>query len=398
MAIVVGKAMEKKDKANEEQKAIIDKLSTEFGKELENLGVRVKDIENKNANALKVSGVARFRYEWANQVSDTNRDFLTSYASYPKNKNHTHVMNVMSFEKAFDAQNYARTTLGALVNSGPGEANWQFFEGFYGHREGTSELKVGRMALSVGDGFLFQGSYSDGVGLIFGNGTNLTTSVYAYTKSRLDFLAGEVKAKVNKDTGLWVGYLVDRKHDEDNSLWDHVAMHNKKPAAGFTYKGVPNVTLTGAYGINTAAIAKNVVKNDNIVNNGVGSNARGMYIQAKYKGANPRAVGSMGMWVGYRKCDNGYDMMGAGSGEVLDGNFNWRYPTQGSFDNNIKGFEVGFEVSPFPSSIFQMKYAPLKALTLTDASSLSLVNGVPHQDKLTSLDRKYIVAQMTWFY
>lgn len=394
MAIVVGKAMEKEDKANQEQKAIIDKLAAEFGKELENLGVRVKALEDKNANALKINGYARFRYDWGSQSSPANRNFLPYYSNYPTNNGHTQVSNILFLDKQFDAQNYAHTTIGALVNSGPGESNWQLFEGYYGHREGTSELKVGRMLASLGNGFLFQNCYSDGVALTFGAGTDLTTSLYAITHANLDWLAGEVKAKVNKDTSLWVGHIVDRKSDEDSpSLWDRVMGHAKTTAAGFKYTGIPDITLTGAYGVNAAAVAKNV-------NNG--SNARGMFVQAKYKGANPGVVGSTGFWVGYRKCDNGYDMISNMSSEVLDGSLNWGYPSQGGFDNNVKGFEVGFETTPFPSSIFQLKYAPLKALTLTDSalisSSTGTIYGTLQQGQLTSLDRKYFVAQMTWFY
>jgi hypothetical protein len=100
--------------------------------------------------------------------------------------------------------------------------------------------------------------------------------------------------------------------------------------------------------------------------------------------------------------DNGYDMISNMSGDVLDGDLSWGYPSQGGFDNNAKGFEVGFEVTPFPRSIFQVKYAALKALTLSDAASISSSNGsvtgALQQDKLSSKDRKYFIAQMSWFY
>ncbi|HEY3426730.1 MAG TPA: S-layer homology domain-containing protein [Negativicutes bacterium] len=48
MAVLVAKAMERTDKASTEDKALISKLSNEFAKELENLGVRVNTLEKKS--------------------------------------------------------------------------------------------------------------------------------------------------------------------------------------------------------------------------------------------------------------------------------------------------------------------------------------------------------------
>ncbi|MDF2874010.1 MAG: S-layer y domain protein [Sporomusa sp.] len=55
MALVVGKAISNATKADAENKALIEKLSNEFQKELENLGVRVKALEKKS-DKLTVSG------------------------------------------------------------------------------------------------------------------------------------------------------------------------------------------------------------------------------------------------------------------------------------------------------------------------------------------------------
>ena len=48
--------MEKADKA------LVDKLAAEFADELDNLGVRVADLEKKSDN-VKFSGTARLRYD-----------------------------------------------------------------------------------------------------------------------------------------------------------------------------------------------------------------------------------------------------------------------------------------------------------------------------------------------
>ncbi len=61
MAQVVAKAMAKSDKADAEQKALIDKLAVEFAAELNNLGVRVAKLEANQPN-IQFKGAAWIRY------------------------------------------------------------------------------------------------------------------------------------------------------------------------------------------------------------------------------------------------------------------------------------------------------------------------------------------------
>lgn len=60
MAQIVGKAMSKS--LNADQKAVVEKLSKEFGTELNTLGVKVAGLEKKVDNMVKISGDARVRY------------------------------------------------------------------------------------------------------------------------------------------------------------------------------------------------------------------------------------------------------------------------------------------------------------------------------------------------
>ena len=60
MAQMVAKAMAKEDKANAQQKAMIDKLAAEYAAELDNLGVRVSNLEEKVGN-VTWGGKARLR-------------------------------------------------------------------------------------------------------------------------------------------------------------------------------------------------------------------------------------------------------------------------------------------------------------------------------------------------
>jgi len=62
MAQIVAKAMARSDKADAENKALIDKLAVEFAAELNNLGVRVAALEAK-APSEKWTGDSRLRYQ-----------------------------------------------------------------------------------------------------------------------------------------------------------------------------------------------------------------------------------------------------------------------------------------------------------------------------------------------
>ena len=64
-AEMVAKAMAHMDKATVEQRALINKLADEYADELNNLGVRVSNLENKVGN-IKFTGDARLRYRYQN--------------------------------------------------------------------------------------------------------------------------------------------------------------------------------------------------------------------------------------------------------------------------------------------------------------------------------------------
>ncbi|MCI1750820.1 MAG: S-layer homology domain-containing protein [Megasphaera cerevisiae] len=73
-AEMVAKAMAHMDKASVEQRALINKLADEYADELNNLGVRVSNLENKVGN-VKLTGDMRLRYRNADFTNDTNSNF-----------------------------------------------------------------------------------------------------------------------------------------------------------------------------------------------------------------------------------------------------------------------------------------------------------------------------------
>ena len=73
-AEMVAKAMAHMDKATVEQRALINKLADEYADELNNLGVRVSNLENKVGN-IKFTGDARLRYRYQNGVKDDDNSW-----------------------------------------------------------------------------------------------------------------------------------------------------------------------------------------------------------------------------------------------------------------------------------------------------------------------------------
>ena len=62
MAQMVAKALNQQDRMNGEQQAVLNKLAQEFSEELQNLGVRVENLERKVGN-VSFTGEMRFRFD-----------------------------------------------------------------------------------------------------------------------------------------------------------------------------------------------------------------------------------------------------------------------------------------------------------------------------------------------
>ena len=72
-AEMVAKAMAHMDKASVEQRALINKLADEYADELNNLGVRVSNLENRIGN-IAFSGDARVRFQHSSDAGLQNDD------------------------------------------------------------------------------------------------------------------------------------------------------------------------------------------------------------------------------------------------------------------------------------------------------------------------------------
>ena len=168
MAQMVAKAMANESRANAEQQAMINRLADEFSTELNNLGVRVSNLENKIGN-VKVTGDARLRY---NELDGSQSKFT--------------YRGRVNFGAQINDNTYAQvrlTTLNAagsssMVQFGDASSNSVGFDRMnVVHNFGkTTSLTVGRYGEFIGAGLMLDDAF-DGAKLAYTNDkVNLSAS------------------------------------------------------------------------------------------------------------------------------------------------------------------------------------------------------------------------------
>ena len=291
MAQIVAKAMAKSDAADNNNKALIDKLAAEFSDELANLGVRVADLEAKTDN-VKWEGLVRYDWNTTNFAAkgehrdpEANVLKLRLEPTMTINENWTaHARIDADFQKDDVSDNVKK------------DISQAWTEGQYG----KFNVKLGRF-----------GTFSDAShGLVMDD--DVTGAEFTYAPSE----NWKVKATAARTAGLSkkVVESADGKNEATywaveanyaNGKWDAgVGYHNV--LATHTYQGGDNssfriadlgvgyafdknVKLTGDY---AKGSSQNMVKN-------AANNAYS--IQLNYKGADAADAGSWGAYVAYRQ-------------------------------------------------------------------------------------------------
>ena len=291
MAQIVAKAMAKSDAADNNNKALIDKLAAEFSDELANLGVRVADLEAKTDN-VKWEGM--LRYDWTttnfaakdeHRVPETNVLKLRLEPTMTINENWTaHARIDADFQKDDVSDDVKKDISRAWT------------EGQYG----KFNVKLGRF-----------GTFSDAShGLVMDD--DVTGAEFTYAPSE----NWKVKATAARTAGLSdkIAKSADNKNEATywaveanyaNGKWDAgVGYHNvlatqtfqggdnssfRIADLGVGYAFDKNVKLTGDY---AKGSSQNKVKN-------AANNAYS--IQLNYKGADAADAGSWGAYVAYRQ-------------------------------------------------------------------------------------------------
>ena len=215
-AEMVAKAMAHMDKASVEQRALINKLADEYADELNNLGVRVSNLENKIGN-VKLTGDARLRYKYQNgrTENDGSWDYRVRLrATANVNDKTTVVYGISSNNQNFgdntsaqDSHTYTDmakvdTQLGSNLTASVGrDAAYNLGNGYgyqYGDAFDRAQLKYnnGKVAVTAGYGKFKEGIPTwNATGLAADNALATAQKAYAEAVKKDDKVAMKAAAK-----------------------------------------------------------------------------------------------------------------------------------------------------------------------------------------------------------
>ena len=293
MAQIVAHAMAKTD-LEKADKALVDKLAAEFADELDNLGVRVADLEKKSDN-VKWGGELRYRYY------DINRDSSLG--------DETHNKVLFRLEpKAYigDSGWTANARLDYEMNLSSDENN----DGVLVDRawvEGPlfgATVQAGRVPVFTAQGLMFDDRISGGT-IAFGSDEFKTTlAAGRYNKDHDDVTGTESVRDItaeyygvqfdytpNDKLALNAGYTALTGIDASDVALEAIGYGSDNTAniwyVGGKYAFDKNVAFVGEYAQNTDADTED----------------QAWTAELQYKGANATDAGSWGMYAGYRQIE-----------------------------------------------------------------------------------------------
>jgi len=352
MAQMIAKAMAKTD-VSAADKALIDKLAAEFSDELNNLGVRVSNLE-RNADMVKWNGKAEYTYK-SLRDKDAGKDGVD--ASKRKN-NSDHLLFRLEPSAEVNSNWHVNARLDASTEMDKDKANDEndkvdlkriWAQGNYGN----FQVKLGKFA-QIDDDSIFDTTFS-GAEVKFGNKVTFTAGAgrqnmdadsdfnkeFGFVKKdgalKDDTTANYQYAGLGYADGKFVGG-VDYHHlnaDSFNYAVDKGAKANVEDNANIwlakaAYQFDKTNALNGFYANNTSA--------DDFDN--------AWSAQYSYKGAEQENKGTWGAWAAYRYL---------GQNTALFSTFDAILAGQ-------KGWEVGANYAPFKNVVATLRYGNGKDL------------------------------------
>ena len=301
MAQIVARAMAKTD-LEKADKALVDKLAAEFADELDNLGVRVADLEKKSDNVVW-KGELRYRYV------DASSDAVSKITGKKYNDNDTSQVMFRLEPKAYignsgwtaNARLDYEMNLSSDENDNNVEVDRAYVEGpLFG-----ATVTAGRTPVFTAQGLLFDDRISGGT-VAFGS-DEFKTTLAAGRYSEVDHdptvnfaNAKDVTAEYygvqfdytpNDSLALNAGYTALTGIDASDVALEAIGYGSDNTAniwyVGGKYAFDKNVAFVGEYAQNTDADTED----------------QAWTAELQYKGANAADAGSWGMYAGYRQIE-----------------------------------------------------------------------------------------------
>ena len=339
MAQMIAKAMAKTD-VSAADKALIDKLAAEFSDELNNLGVRVSNLE-RNADMVKWNGKAEYTYK-------SLRDKDTKDPAEKKN-NSDHLLFRLEPSAEVNSNWHVNARLDASTemdsdSAKDGEDKVDLKRVWAQGNYNNFQVKLGKFA-QIDDDSIFDTTFS-GAEVKFGNKVTFTAGAGRQSDADLnsqlkdfDETANYQYAGLGYADGKFVGgvdyhhlnadslnYLKDLKAKKDYTQDDTANIWLAKAAYQFDKTN----GLNGFYANNTSA--------DDFDN--------AWSAEYDYKGAQAENKGTWGMWAAYRNL---------GANTALFSTFDAILAGQ-------KGWEVGANYAPFKNIVATLRYGNGKDL------------------------------------
>ncbi|WP_270838086.1 S-layer homology domain-containing protein [Mitsuokella multacida] len=356
MAQMIAKAMAKTD-VSAADKALIDKLAAEFSDELNNLGVRVSNLE-RNADMVKWNGKAEYTY-WSHRDKDTTDPDL-------KKHNDDQLLFRLEPTAEVNANWHVKARLDASTDLAEDSADVNGKHGGDAGKQDTDvklkriwaqgnygnfQVKLGKFA-QIDDDSIFDTTFS-GAEVKFGNKVTFTAGA-----GRLDFSNYYEDEDGNKygPQVLNNGQVIS-KDDAANYQYAGLGYADGKFVGGVDYHHLNADSFDYVVDPNAKAnvednaniwLAKAAYRFDktNALNGFYANNTsaddfdKAWSVEYDYKGAEAENKGTWGAWAAYRNL--GYNTA--------------LFSTYDALLQGQKGWEVGANYAPFKNVVATLRY------------------------------------------
>ena len=338
MAQMVAKAMAKEDQVNAQQKAMIDRLAAEFSEELNNLGVRVSNLESRIDN-VKWTGELRYTYEkkTGEDMAKAKTDNELLFRLEPEATVNDHWKVKARVDATWNAsEDSAKDKNSALT------LKRAYAAGHYG----ITDINAGLLPVLTEQGVVIDDNMT-GVSVTVGEGQQVSGTVLA-GRLNLDDTAYEVDRAADL-VGLTLNLQpTDRFHLAgeyyrlaDEGSWKNASGDNVVMSiwgVGAKYAFDKNVALSGGYWKNTNWDNRGIQPKGSMVDR----SDRAWNVQLDYKGAEPENMHSFGLYAAYRYLGKGAAVAptfdGVGWGEK-----GWEVGGNYTFAKNVVGSLLYFD-------------------------------------------------------
>ena len=325
MAQMTAKAMAKGDMSASD-KALVDRLAAEFADELNNLGVRVSNLE-RNADMVKWNG--KLEYTYTSERTETARDGKTK-------KNDDNLLFRLEPSAEINSHWHVNARLDAetKMNKDAGEDGSDKVELKYAWAQGDYgdfQVKLGKMELLTAEAYAKPGAlifdhHFSGAEVSFGKDLRVKLQAGRISDEELtdpaNYQAAEVMYNGRLTGGIGYYRMSSRDYKAFTGGKERIGIWGVN--AGYSFD--KNNFLSAAYARNNSLAMDKKYK-------------KSYQISYDYKGAKPEDRGSWGAYISYRY------IAGAALGATTDGAMEF-----------TKGVEIGTDYTLFPNVVLSAKY------------------------------------------